>query len=51
MSRGDIASYLGLASETVSRILMKLQNQGMIKIRNKQVQILDLAALERLANS
>jgi CRP/FNR family transcriptional regulator, anaerobic regulatory protein len=51
MSRSDIASYLGLASETVSRILMKLQKLGMIKIRNKQVQIADLDALEDLANS
>lgn len=51
MSRSDIASYLGLASETVSRILMKLQKLGMINIRNKQVQISDLDALEGLANS
>lgn len=51
MSRSDIASYLGLASETVSRILMKLQKLGMISIRNKQVQISDLDALEGLANS
>jgi len=50
MSRSDIASYLGLASETVSRILMKLQKLGMINIRNKQVQISDLDALEGLAN-
>ncbi len=51
MSRSDIASYLGLASETVSRILMKLQNLGMINIRNKQVQISDMVALDDLANS
>ncbi len=51
MSRSDIASYLGLASETVSRILMKLQKLGMIAIRNKQVQIADMNALENLANS
>ncbi len=51
MSRSDIASYLGLASETVSRILMKLQKLGMIKIRNKQVRMLDPDGLERLANS
>lgn len=51
MSRSDIASYLGLASETVSRILMKLQKLGMINIRNKQVQIADLGFLEEMANS
>ncbi len=51
MSRSDIASYLGLASETVSRILMKIQKQGMIDIRNKSVRILDLAALQQLANA
>jgi CRP/FNR family transcriptional regulator len=51
MSRSDIASYLGLASETVSRILMKLQKLGMINIRNKQVQIADLGFLEEMASS
>jgi CRP/FNR family transcriptional regulator, anaerobic regulatory protein len=50
MSRSDIASYLGLASETVSRTLMKLQKLGMIKIRNKHVQMLRPDALEALAN-
>jgi len=50
MSRSDIASYLGLASETVSRTLMKLQKLGMIKIRNKHVQMLRPDALEELAN-
>ncbi len=50
MSRSDIASYLGLASETVSRTLMKLRKLGVINIRNKQVQMLDPNALEALAN-
>ncbi len=50
MSRSDIASYLGLASETVSRILMKLQKLGVINIRNKNVQLLDQDALKKLAN-
>jgi len=50
MSRSDIASYLGLASETISRTLMKLQKLGMIKIRNKQVQMQNPVALEALAN-
>ncbi len=50
MSRSDIAGYLGLASETVSRTLMKLQKLHMIKIRNKHVQMLDPVALEALAN-
>ena len=51
MSRSDIASYLGLASETVSRILMKLQKLGAIKVRNKHVRMLDLDTLEVLANA
>lgn len=41
MSRGDIANYLGLTVETVSRVLSRLQKQAIIRIDNKEVELLD----------
>jgi len=37
MSRSDIGNYLGLASETVSRILTRFQSQGLIRIQRKRI--------------
>lgn len=50
MSREDIAHYLGLVIETVSRGFTRLQDEGLIKVRGRQLRILDLAALEALAH-
>ncbi|MEJ1340329.1 MAG: helix-turn-helix domain-containing protein [Candidatus Sedimenticola sp. (ex Thyasira tokunagai)] len=50
MSRGDIGNYLGLASETVSRILTKLQKSGSIRLQHKNLEIIDRAALAELAD-
>lgn len=49
MSRGDIASYLGLTLETVSRMLARFQQQGLIEVHARDVRILDHAALRELA--
>lgn len=47
MTRADIASYLALAVETVSRVLTRLQESGVIEIeRNRRVCILDPGAME-----
>jgi CRP/FNR family transcriptional regulator len=46
MLRLDIANYLGLAIETVSRTLTDFQNKGIIKIERHQVSIKDLKTLE-----
>jgi len=40
MSRVDIGHYLGLAVETVSRTLTKLQKHGVIKVEGKEVVII-----------
>jgi CRP/FNR family transcriptional regulator, anaerobic regulatory protein len=40
MSRIDIANYVGLAVETVSRIITRLQNNGLIAIEGKEVVLL-----------
>ena len=49
MSRSDIASYLGLATETVSRLLTKFQKAGLLFIRHKRVRIKEREQLERIA--
>jgi CRP-like cAMP-binding protein len=41
MSRYDIADYLGLSSETVSRTFSVFRNRGLIVTRGRQVTLLD----------
>jgi CRP/FNR family transcriptional regulator len=48
MTRDEIGSYLGLKLETVSRAFSKLQDEGLIRVRQKHVQLLDPRALKRL---
>ncbi len=50
MSREDIASYLGLAIETVSRGFTRLQDDRVIAVSGRQVEVLDPAELIRLAH-
>ena len=49
MSRNDIANYLGLAVETVSRLFSRLQSEGIIDVDRKLIQITDLPALHKIA--
>ncbi len=49
MSRADIASYLALAVETVSRVLTRLQDAGVLAVQRNRVQVLELDALGRAA--
>lgn len=48
MSRRDIASYLRLATETVSRVLARFQKRGLIEVDRKQVKLLDLKQLHQM---
>ena len=48
MSRQDIGSYLGLALETVSRLFTRFQEQGILKVDRKHVQIKDLERLQEV---
>lgn len=50
MSRSEIADYLGLTIETVSRVLTKLKTQGLIRLTAlNAVTIVNRAALIRIA--
>lgn len=49
MSRHDIANYLGLAVETVSRIMTHMQEAGLIDVDRRFVSITDMAGLRNLA--
>ena len=49
MSRSDIASYLSLAVETVSRVLTRLQEAGTLEVNRSQVAIVDYLQLAELA--
>lgn len=49
MSRRDIASFLRLAAETVSRVLARLQKAGLLKVDRKHVRIRDLEELKKFA--
>lgn len=51
MARIDIANYLRLAAETVSRVLRRLENDGLIRVDRRELLILDLARLTERARS
>lgn len=51
MSRNEIANYLGLAVETVSRIFSRLQKAKAIDVNGRAVEILDVEALTKAAGS
>ena len=48
MSRDDIGSFLGMTVATVSRTFSKLQSQGLLFVRNRQVRIIDLLGLQHV---
>lgn len=50
MSRRDIASYLGLAVETVSRALTRLQDKALIAINDRHLSLLDIDGLKAQSN-
>ena len=49
MARTDIANYLRLAPETVSRVLRRLDEDGIVRVERRDVELLDPDALHRLA--
>jgi CRP/FNR family transcriptional regulator len=51
MSRRDIARYLGVAHETVSRSFSALSGWGCVRVDNREVEIVDLDRLKTFARS
>ncbi|MEP1740288.1 MAG: fumarate/nitrate reduction transcriptional regulator Fnr [Kangiellaceae bacterium] len=51
MTRSDIGNYLGLAVETVSRLITRLNKKGLIEIKDKYLCINDIQGLSSLAGT
>lgn len=51
MTRTDIANYLRLAAESVSRVFRRFQDEQLISVDRRDIELLDRAALEELARS
>lgn len=48
MSREEIGNYLGLTLETVSRTFRKLQDDGLLEVQRRHIEIRNLGALQHL---
>lgn len=51
MERRDIANFLGMAKETISRVLRRFQDEGLIAVDRREVMLLDRARLDSLAGA
>ncbi len=51
MARTDIANYLRLAPETVSRVLKRFQDDGLLRVERREVELLDRGRIEVLAQA
>jgi CRP/FNR family transcriptional regulator len=51
MTRTDIANYLRLASESVSRGFSRLQDAGLLRVDRREIEILDSAKLTVMARN
>lgn len=49
MTRADIGNFLGLALESVTRVLSRLDDARILRVACRDVEIVDLSALRRLA--
>jgi CRP/FNR family transcriptional regulator len=49
MSRTDIANYLRLAPETVSRVFRRFQDEGLLHVDRRELELVDRSRLEALA--
>jgi CRP/FNR family transcriptional regulator, anaerobic regulatory protein len=51
MSRCELGSYLGLTPETMSRLFRRLVRQRVLAAERREIELLDIAALHRLAQT
>ncbi|MBS1154817.1 MAG: transcriptional regulator [Proteobacteria bacterium] len=51
MTREEIGSYLGLKLETVSRILSRFQDQGLIKVQNRLIEIINHEGIKKILST
>ena len=51
MTREEIGSYLGMKLETVSRTFSKFSDDGIVEVKQRQINIRDAEALKRIVNS
>jgi len=49
MTRADIANYLRLAPETASRVFRRFQDEGLLRVDRRELELLDRSRLEALA--
>lgn len=49
MSRKDLANYLGISAETLSRLFAGLQKDHILRIHRRSIHLLDLPALQDIA--
>ncbi|HHH39289.1 MAG TPA: fumarate/nitrate reduction transcriptional regulator Fnr [Sedimenticola sp.] len=48
MSRHEIGSYLGLAVETISRLFTRFQDEGLLNVERKHIQLRDIDRLRAI---
>ncbi|MGN6142451.1 MAG: helix-turn-helix domain-containing protein, partial [Mesorhizobium sp.] len=51
LTRADIGDFLGLTIETVSRQLTRLGRDGLISVKGRRVELLDMGRLADLAGA
>jgi CRP/FNR family transcriptional regulator len=51
MTRQDISNYLGLAIETVSRVLRRFQDSGLLEVSRRNVRVFDYNCLVSIAGT
>lgn len=51
LSRKDIAELAGMSSETVVRMLKKFNEEGLIKMNGKRLEVIDIKRLQRISET